>query len=164
MLPPGSTYGKLEEDDKARDRTGPERFAHRRDIDLDSASSKSPPQTTGDRQKESTPLNSANRVWQALAAPRATDKDQARQEYMTTAILAMMGIALCLFTLPILAGWAISLFELEAVFAVHFGGEIESQAYRMLERLHVQYLRADVVVEAGKLQGGGCCRFGDRLL
>jgi signal transduction histidine kinase len=34
---------------------------------------------------------------------------------MATAILAMMGITLCLFTLPILAGWATSVFELEPV-------------------------------------------------
>jgi signal transduction histidine kinase len=34
---------------------------------------------------------------------------------MATAILAIMGIALCLFTLPILAGWAVNLFGLEPV-------------------------------------------------
>ncbi len=57
-------------------------------------------------------------LWNRLTAPRAIDNSVARQEYLTKAILVMMGLTLLVFTLPILIGWIAGPFELESVIIV----------------------------------------------
>jgi len=59
-------------------------------------------------------MNRFQRVWNRLAAPCATDPDDARHEHMTRVILLMQAAALTVFTIPIVVGWIAGAFPLEA--------------------------------------------------
>ncbi|MFN2225439.1 MAG: ATP-binding protein [Anaerolineae bacterium] len=49
-------------------------------------------------------------MWKRLTAPRAADPDEARREYLTRVVVAMMVPALSLITVVILVGWAADFF------------------------------------------------------
>ena len=60
-------------------------------------------------------VNRLQSLWNILTVPHAADEDQARQEYMTKAVLVMMGVTFLVFTLPTIVGWSTGLFQLESV-------------------------------------------------
>ena len=55
------------------------------------------------------------RLWHNLTDPLASDPDSALREHMTRVVLLMQGIALIVFTIPIIVGWIAGAFPLEAV-------------------------------------------------
>jgi signal transduction histidine kinase len=58
--------------------------------------------------------NGFQSTWRHLTAPRADDPDEAIREHMTRVVLLMQGVALAVFTLPIVVGWIAGAFPLEA--------------------------------------------------
>jgi diguanylate cyclase (GGDEF)-like protein len=56
-------------------------------------------------------LNLLKQAWHRMTAPHSGDPDQARHEYLAKTILAMVAGSLLLFTIPILAGWALGVFD-----------------------------------------------------
>ena len=60
-------------------------------------------------------MNGFQNLWTRLTTPFANDPDNALREYMTRVILLMQGIALTVFTIPIVVGWITGAFPLEAI-------------------------------------------------
>ena len=56
-----------------------------------------------------------NTRFQWFEAPVISDDDESRQQYMTKTILTMMGVALGIFTVPVLIGTAVGYWDLESV-------------------------------------------------
>jgi len=65
--------------------------------------------------KKDNAMNRIQNLWTRLTTPFANDPDEALREYMTRVILLMQGIALTVFTIPIVVGWITGAFPLEAV-------------------------------------------------
>ena len=59
-------------------------------------------------------INGFQSAWRHLTAPRADDPDEAIREHMTRVVLLMQGVALAVFTLPIVVGWIAGASPLEA--------------------------------------------------
>jgi signal transduction histidine kinase len=64
--------------------------------------------------KKQSILNRFQSTWRRLTAPRAIEPDEKIREHMTRVVLLMQGIALSVFTLPIIIGWISGPFSLEA--------------------------------------------------
>ncbi len=65
--------------------------------------------------KKDNAMNGIRNLWTRLTAPFANDPDEALREYMTRVILLLLGIALIVFTIPIVVGWMTGAFPLKAV-------------------------------------------------
>ncbi|MCK4793649.1 MAG: sensor histidine kinase, partial [Desulfobacteraceae bacterium] len=59
-------------------------------------------------------INRIQSTWRQLTAPSVNDPDEKIREHMTRVVLLMQGSALAVFTLPVIVGWIVGAFPLEA--------------------------------------------------
>ncbi len=64
--------------------------------------------------KNNPDLNRFQRTWRHLTTPLANDPDEKIREHMTRVVLLMQGVALAVFTIPIIIGWIAGTYSLEA--------------------------------------------------
>lgn len=80
-------------------------------------------------------MKSLKFIWYRLTAPNATHPDQARQEFLTKAVLVMMGVTLYLFTLIIiLVDWLIASLTLESILIILLADLITTLAWWFANR------------------------------